>query len=427
MMVVFVTLVTAGQALFALGVSLHDRSLGVHDTKSWYVMWAGRVLFGLGGESMTVAQSTFIVEWFKGKELAFALGANIALARLGSVANDALAALFHCQKGGECDVQYAMWLGFLICIISMLCVFAAVAIDYYTEKRIKKSNDKASERLLAAERGSDAAILPEDDAEATDDVNLGDVLKFQGLFWVLCLSCVSVYCAVLPFNNIASDFISYKWLVKPGERPTPATEKHANNLMAIIYLVSGVLSPVMGGVIDRIGMRAVVATGAAGLVAAVHAVMGLSTLYPLVPLILLGVAYSFYAAALWPSVAYVVDEKSTGTAYGVITAVQNIGLASVPLIVSAFNPTSADGYTGIELMFAGFGGLGVVCGIVMNVMDMRGKGALNKVHTQVDPDSEHTLMSPTLLNETPTAIRDMRKPLIDNDGGRNTRSGEAPF
>ena len=65
MLLVFVSLVTAGQALFALGVSLHDRSLGVHDMKSWYVMFAGRVLFGLGGESMTVAQSTFIVEWFK--------------------------------------------------------------------------------------------------------------------------------------------------------------------------------------------------------------------------------------------------------------------------------------------------------------------------------------------------------------------------
>lgn len=93
------------------------------------------------------------------------------------------------------------------------------------------------------------------------------------------------------------------------------------------YLVAGFLAPLMGALIDRIGLRAILNCVAAIAIVGVHALLAYTDLYPVAPLLLLGLCYAIYASALWPSIALVIEPQFHATAYGIATAVQNLGLA----------------------------------------------------------------------------------------------------
>ena len=121
-------------------------------------------------------------------------------------------------------------------------------------------------------------------------------------------------------------------------------EKKAALIMSIPYFISACISPFLGFVVDRIGKRAVIATVAPALLVAVHLTLARTGLPGQYPLIGQGLAYSAFAAALWPSVPYVVDDKYVGTAYGVITAVQNLGLATIPLAAAGIYKSSGNKY-----------------------------------------------------------------------------------
>lgn len=152
--------------------------------------------------------------------------------------------------------------------------------------------------------------------------------------------------------------------------------------MLTTYLVSGFLTPFLGGIIDNIGMRAIFCAVAAIVITGLHALLASTTLYPVGPLVLLGVCYSIYAAALWPSIALVIDPANHATAYGVVTAVQNLGLAVSPLVVAYFQPSAScatltdciSAWNSTEWFFAGCGAVGVLFGIALNVADHVAKG-----------------------------------------------------
>lgn len=465
-------------------------------------MYFGRTVFGLGGETLSVAMSAMIAQWFTGKELALALGMNLALARVGSVIND-----FASQAIAEkAPIYWALWVGLLVCILSLLMSTWAFFIDKTAVKQLRKNRTKLrwqglwppaldraqpsvgdqeeevvrlldanmSSPLLAADatpevsssrrsisinedlslpppapatggtsrskrtkRGADdteislaaghrevppsstkavgfeyspapgarrtssAAVLvtanedlaahgrplggsrarsDTDTSVRTDEividslddldvnpeaeeVKLKAVFTFPLIFWILTGSCLTVYCTVLPFNNIASNFIQQKWDV---------SNEDANTIMTATYLVAGVLSPFMGWVIDRVGLRAVLNVVAALLIVGVHALLGFTELNPIFPLVVLGLCYSIYAAALWPSIALVIEPEKQGTAYGVVTAVQNAGLALSPVVIGALTPPACDNnYKCVELFFICLGAVGVLFGLWLNIEDRR--------------------------------------------------------
>jgi hypothetical protein len=146
------------------------------------------------------------------------------------------------------------------------------------------------------------------------------------------------YVCVLCFNNVASGFIAQKWLARglPIHDPALADARAgifvtANAIMLTTYLVAACLAPFLGAIIDRVGMRAALTAGAAALIVGVHATLAFTDIYPVGPLIVLGICYSVYASALWPSVALITQPRYHAMAYGVVTAVQNLGQAAVPL------------------------------------------------------------------------------------------------
>lgn len=413
MNVLFCTIIVAGQSLVALGASLRSfpimlvRCRGNNDLcrsrvallmlpPSLPAPQAGRVLFGAGGELLTVGQSTVVAEWFEGKELgaarccplacasaaltnpppppparapAMALGINLSIARLGSVIND-----FVSPRLADVSVPFAFWVGSMICFISLVCSLCVVPIDRTAERKLAEQHGVVLNRELPEE----------------ERVRLTDVKYFGLPFWLLSASCIVVYGTVLPFNNIASTFISFSYIchgrccpasdVKNDCPAQKSATKQANNYMMIPFVISAVVSPFLGGLVDRFGYRAVATTLSALVLGGVHlslVFLSGSVGNVAVPLVFMGIGYSIYAAAMWPSMPYIVPMKQLGTAYGLITMLQNIGLSLFPLIVAALRNSGPD-YRYVSIFFACLGLLGFLVGIWMNLDDKWNRGsALN--------------------------------------------------
>lgn len=362
MNVVFTSLIAAGQLLFAFGCHI----------KSWPVMLAGRTLFGFGGESLSVGCSTIVAEWFKGKELAFALGVNISIARVGSVINDwASPRLAHWV-----GVPETLYIGVIICVFSVACALLIIPID------------KGAERTLTRSGGHFKGQSSAED----EQIHIREVKTFQLSFWLLTFACIVVYGCVLPWNNIAQSLIITKFICH-GPCANAAAKKAAQNtagtIMGIPYLISAIASPFLGGIVDRVGGRALLAMASSMVLVGVHLAIsmlngGVDQVYA--PLVFQGIAYSIFAAALWPSVPWVVKDHQVGTAYGIMTALQNGGLALFPVLVTAvFNmynhpAGSPNAYTKMELLFVALAILGTLTGIWLNWVDRKNNGLLNKSH-----------------------------------------------
>ena len=477
-MAVFASLILAGQTLFAFGSSV----------QSWPLMLCGRVLFGLGGENLTVAQSALLAEWFKGKELALAFGINLSISRLGSVINNYVS-----PAVAKHSVPLALWLGMVICAGSLLCALLVWPVDRNAaakasskmpdadltasllenaeggNKRVKSSSFDAyskGTRVISTERMSSSALRLTDISTATDSeqISLSDAKKFGAMFWLLTFSCLVVYGCVLPFNNIAAGILSERNYFKVPDSDCVLTypdqcssgsltnttndatavctttsssyaptlpsslsypegslpegngfdktsyvfdkvtaddvdcndkfwssgctkdycsesddaSTQAAHVMSIPYFISAGMSPFLGLIVDKVGNRAIMATFAPIMLIGVHSTLGFSDGSPVLPLIAQGLAYSLFAAVLWPSVPLTVEEKSVGTAYGLITAIQNAGLAGFPILISTLYNASGEQYLpNVEIFFVVCACGGLLVGLALNVMDGRRGGLLN--------------------------------------------------
>jgi MFS family permease len=144
----------------------------------------------------------------------------------------------------------------------------------------------------------------------------------------------------------------------------------AGTIMSIPYIISATLSPFLGAFVDKYGCRAIIATIAPATLVAVHASLGYTTVSPIAPLVGQGLSYSAFAAVIWPSVPLVVSAELVGLAYGVITSIQNGGLASFPLIIATIYSLGGDKYIpNVELFFVITAVLGVLVGIYLNFID----------------------------------------------------------
>ncbi len=177
---VFTTILTLGQGLFTIGG--YNKSFGT--------MLAGRVVFGLGGESMSVAQSAIISKWFKGKELAMALGFNLSVSRLGSVVNGIIIPQVYNDQHLD-RLGLALLIGFFVCVFSEICALFLILLD-------KKADtvDKTTQTKVVSEN---------------EKFRWQDIKTFNKSFWAICLSCVLVYMAIFPFIQVASKMLQVRF------------------------------------------------------------------------------------------------------------------------------------------------------------------------------------------------------------------------
>jgi len=315
---VLATCVVLGHAVFALGVT----------RASWPVMIAGRIIFGLGGESIQIAQNCLLFRLFKGREVAFALGLNLSIARAGSVLNDLLSPWI----AGQYSVVGGCWLGVAFCAFSFLANVWSVVED----KRI-------SDKTGLQEVGSD------------EDISLKEIFQMPRIFWCCAALCIVLYCTIMPFNNIASAFFvetAYAGL------PLPEAQQRAGNAMSIMFLVSALGTPPFGALVDAVGMRAHFLLFSSVAVTATYAVS--TFLSPPTMMFCLGLCYMVFSGALWPTFALTVPQRQLGTAYGVATALQNGGLCVVPMLVGHLQASSPGNFHTLMHLFGLFGALGVV-------------------------------------------------------------------
>ena len=327
------------------------------------VFWAsiGFAIFAVGVEVAGITVSKIIVKWFKGKELATAMGMQVAMARIGT----ALALGFSvpiAKATGVIDVSRPLLIALIGLCIGLIAFFVYVVMD-------KKLD--ASEAAIAMEEKN-----PEDEFKLSD---IGKILGNRG-WWYIAILCVLFYSAVFPFLKYATDLMVNKFGVK---------EDLAGLIPMLLPFGNILLTPFFGGIYDKKGKGATIMIIGAILLIIVHALFSVpvfhSWIFAMVLVVFLGIAFSLVPSAMWPSVPKIVPEKRLGTAYSLIFWVQNWGLMGVPLLIGwvlekycVTGQTVRDGltvntydYTLPMLIFTSFGVLALIFAFLLKAEDKR--------------------------------------------------------
>jgi MFS family permease len=317
------------KATFLFGVLCFLGAVITAVTGTLWIMAAGRLVFGIGAESLIVSVTTAIAKWFKGKELSFAFGANLTIARLGSFA------ALNSPTWAKPAFENWQWPLLISVAVGTLCVVGAV-IYWVMENR-------AEARYAMGRAGE------------TDKVVVADLFRFPVPYWFVVLLCVTFYSAIFPFQTFAVKF----FIEGHG-----TTREFGGFLSSLITLFAMIFTPLFGLLVDRVARRSLFMMYGSLLLVPVYLLMAYTSVSLFVPMAMMGIAFSLVPAVMWPSVAYLVEEQKLGTAYGLMTMIQNIGLAGFNFMIgwandfSAASETNPGGYALGMWIFSVLGFLG---------------------------------------------------------------------
>ncbi|XP_076036499.1 minerva isoform X2 [Oratosquilla oratoria] len=352
--IIFSSIVTVGHFVFAMGGVMNQ----------FWMMQTGRFIFGLGGESLAVAQNTYTVSWFKGKELNTVFGLQLSMARVGSTVNFlTMGPLYNYVDGFENGYKalgITLLLAGLTCVFSLACAFILGMLDMRRSK-----------------------VLQLGSAETGEKVQLRDVLTFPLSFWLLSVICVAYYVAIFPFIGLAKVFFMRKF---------DFDETAANEVSSIVYVISAFASPVLGILVDRTGRNILWVFMAVLCTIGCHALLTFTFLNPYISMSLMGLSYSLLASALWPMVALVIPEHQLGTAYGIMQSVQNLGLALISMLAGYI--VDVKGYLVLEMFYMVWLCIALISTVVVWISDKSKGGVLSLSIAQRKEREEH---SPCLL------------------------------
>ena len=378
----------------------------------------GFMLFGCGTEMAGIMVSRGIVKWFKGKEMALAMGSEMAFARLG-VATCMIFSPFFAKLGGNIDVSRSVAFG-----VVLICIAVIMFIAYFfMDKKLDSQTGEAEEQ---------------DDPFKLSD--LGQILSSMG-FWLVSLLCVLYYSAIFPFQKYAVNMLQCNLTFTPVDKDSfwASTEvtiiqygimlivaitafmfnfmknksikftvlsisiisligycymgymrQSAESIFAVFPLLAVGITPILGSYVDHKGKAAsMLILGAILLISCHltfafilpafkgHAIGGVIVAY--LTILVLGASFSLVPASLWPSVPKLVDPKIIGSAYALIFWIQNIGLWLFPLLIGKVldnsnvgitDPTKYD-YTNPLLMLACLGVAALIIGFILKVVDKK--------------------------------------------------------
>ncbi len=352
----FSALVTLGAVIVAMAPNV-------------YVLYAGRFVFGAGSEALVVAQNAILARWFRGKELALAFGVALTISRVGTLFTFNTEALIADRMGPIA----ALWVAAGLCGLSILANLAYVAMDRHAEP-----------------------ILGLKDESAGDRIEFRDVGKLPPAFWYVTALCVTFYSAIFPFTALSTDFFHEKWglPLAAGATGTFLGDIFSNFLhmfstapgtTSIIIFASMCFAPFAGTLVDKIGRRARLMILGSLLMIPSYLLLAYTDVAPRWPMIVLGASFVLVPAAMWPSVALIVDPKRVGTAYGLMTLIQNVGLMTFPWLNGQLRETTG-GYTASMLMFAGLGVCGLIFAFLLLATDRRHGRILERPERETVPE-----------------------------------------
>jgi MFS family permease len=277
---------------------------------SFTFMAIGRLLFGLGAESMIVAITVAIGQWFVGRQLGFAFGVNLSIARLGSYLADM--STTWARPAYEAGWQPPLWLA-----AGIMGVGVAGSAIYFGMERL-------------AERRYDIGRPP-----PADRIEWGEILRFDRSYWFIVGLCVTFYSVIFPFRST--------FAIKYFQHAHGLSLQQAGAMNAYVFLAAIFATPAFGLLVDRLGRRSVFMAIGTLLLFLVFPLLAYTQANLWVTTVLIGIAFSLVPAVLWPCVPYLVPANRLGTAYGLMTMVQNIGLTAFNVFVGALNDASGAG------------------------------------------------------------------------------------
>uniref|UniRef100_A0A7N8XH37 Lysosomal dipeptide transporter MFSD1 n=1 Tax=Mastacembelus armatus TaxID=205130 RepID=A0A7N8XH37_9TELE len=304
---------TSTQIIFAAGALVNH----------FWLMEFGRFIFGIGGESLAVAQNTYAVSWFKGKALNLVFGLQLSMARVGSTVNMNVMGWVYSKVADLVGSPGHTTLGVSLMIASVTCFFSLICA------LVLGFLDKRAEKILSKEQGKTGEVI-----------KLTDVKDFPFPLWLIFIVCVGYYVAIFPFIGLGQVFFIEKFNFSPAE---------ARAVNSIVYIISAPASPVLGFLVDKTGRNVIWVIIAVITTLAAHMMLAFTFWNPWIAMSLLGVSYSLLACALWPMVAFVVPEHQLGTAYGFMQSIQNLGLALISMAAGAI--LDSRGYLVLEVFF----------------------------------------------------------------------------
>ena len=309
----------------------------------------GFMIFGCGCEMEGTNVSKILAKWFKGKEMALAMGLEMAIARLGVSGAMWIAPAISNKFGASIMAPVGFCAALLVIGLINFIIFGIMD---------RKFDTQLVQAGLATEEKS-----PEDEFHISD---LGAIFKSK-MFWIVALLCVLYYSAIFPFQRYATNFIEETLRIPNDE---------AAHLFSIFPMLAMVLTPVLGIFLDKVGKGASMLMAGACVMIVCH--LSFAFLLPVLPykwfatllIVVLGVSFSLVPAALWPSVPKIIDEKILGSAYCLIFWVQNIGLCLVPVLIGNLREATG-GYLVPMIVFAAFGVLAFVFSILLKKEDKK--------------------------------------------------------
>ena len=306
----------------------------------------GFMIFGCGCEMAGTTVSKAIAKWFKGKEMAMAMGLEMSIARLGVFAAMWLAPMVSAKFGDS--VSAPVLFGSALLSVGFIFYFVFVVLDRKFDKQLEAAGELTKE-------------ASEEEFKFSD---LGKIFTSK-MFWLVALLCVLYYSAIFPFQRYAPDFLNKTLDIANGSQ-----------LFSCFPILAMVLTPFLGAFIDRKGKAASILMVGSLIMIACH--LSFAFLLPVFPskvlavaiIAILGVSFSLVPAALWPSVPKIIDERILGSAYCVIFWIQNWGLLLVPIVIGkALDATG--GYTVPMVIFSSFGLFALFIGFMLKHEDKK--------------------------------------------------------
>lgn len=348
----FVGLMAGGAALIAYAVSESFAGSGFCRWLSGFsakpsltLAYAGCSLFGLGSEIAGVAVNRSIAKWFKGKEMALAMGLQLALARLGTAVALVTVPRFVDMSGymPYSETSRPATVGLCIIFAGLLLWALFVALDYRSDK---------GEREQAPEGRP---------ASSSSNFRFSDVLKVitDKHFILISLLCVFFYCCVISFRKFATAILMPRFGID---------SETASWMVAMIPFFTLVFAPLFGAVVDRVGRGTKIMILGSAMILLAHLAVAFAPGIPAFGFIaigILGLGYSLVPAAMWPSIPKIIPENKLGTAFSLMYWVQNIGLFLTPIVVGniiekAASPVAA------EFFFIGLAVLAITVSVLLS-------------------------------------------------------------
>ena len=313
----------------------------------------GFMIFGCGCEMAGTTVSKILAKWFKGKEMALAMGLEMAIARLGVFGAMWLSPMIsqHFAINGTNSVTAPLLFASLLLVIGLLNFFVFTIMDKQFDNQLIEAGEMT------------AVHDPEDEFHVSD---LKQIFSSK-MFWIIALLCVLYYSAIFPFQRFATNFLEETLQIDNAE---------AAGLFKWFPILAMVLTPFLGAFIDYKGKGASMMLLGALIMIVCHSIFAfVLPLYPskglaLATILVLGVSFSLVPASMWPSVPKIIDEKVLGSAYCLIFWVQNIGLCLVPLLIGKLR-VATNGYLVPMMVFASFGVLAFLLSLSLKVEDKK--------------------------------------------------------